>query len=87
MPKTDYRYICLVEVLIDFVIWQDESYDLQMFLKKCKWIKKSKKIKIIRYIIDDLKSSSDDFDKVNSHKEDTKIIILTMMSFLRMQFI
>ena len=43
---------------LDFALKNDESYYPQEFLKECKYIKK----KVVRHIIDDLESSSDDSD-------------------------
>ena len=49
-------------------------------MKLCRYIEKEKKM--IRYITDDLEISFDDSDKEDSYKEDEKIIVLTMISFL-----
>ena len=43
---------------LDFALKNDESYYPHEFLKECKYIKK----KVVRHIIDDLESSSDDSD-------------------------
>ena len=44
---------------LDSVLNKDENYYLQVFLKECKYMEK----KVIRHIIDDLESSSDDSDE------------------------
>ena len=54
-------------------------------MKEYKYIEKEKKV--IRYVTDDLKISSNDSDKGGSDKKVLKIIILAMMSFLRDQLI
>ena len=41
---------------MDSALKKDDNYFPQVFLKECKYIGK----KVIRYIIDDLESSSDD---------------------------
>ena len=44
---------------LDSVIKKDGNYYPQMFLEECKYIKK----KVVRHIVDDLGSSSDDPDE------------------------
>ena len=44
---------------LDSVLNKDENYYLQVFLKECKYMEK----KVIRHIIDDLESSTDDSDE------------------------
>ena len=55
------NYICLSVILIDSVLKKDENYFLQKFLKECKYMEKEKRM--IRYISDDFKFSSDDSDE------------------------
>ena len=55
MPKVGSNCIFLEVILIDFVL---KNY-LQVFLRKCKYIEKEKRV--IRYITDDLEISFDDF--------------------------
>ena len=55
------NYICLSVILIDSVLKKDENYFLQKFLKECKYMEKEKRM--IRYITDDFKFSSDDSDE------------------------
>ena len=54
-------YLCLSVILIDSVLKKDENYFLQKFLKECKYMEKEKRM--IRYITDDFKFSSDDSDE------------------------
>lgn len=83
MLKVDPNHICLVVILNNFVLTKDENYYKEVFLRKCKYNEK----KVIRYVTDDLKISSNDSDKGGSDKKVLKIIILAMMSFLRDQLI
>ena len=46
-------------ILIDFLLKKYKNYNPKVFLKECRRIEKEKKG--IRYIIDDLKISFDDF--------------------------
>ena len=55
------NYICLSVILIDTENKKDENYFLQKFLKECKYMEKEKRM--IRYITDDFKFSSDDSDE------------------------
>ena len=63
IPKLDSNHTCLAVISLDSALKKDDNYYLQVFLKECKYIEK----KVIRHIIDDLESSSDDFD--DSDKE------------------
>ena len=54
-------YLCLSVILIDSVLKKDENYFLQKFLKGCKYMEKEKRM--IRYITDYFKFSSDDSDE------------------------
>ena len=58
-PKTDANYTCLAVISLDSAPKKDDSYYPQVFLKDCKYIEK----KVIRHIIDDLESSSDNSDE------------------------
>ena len=58
IPKVDSNHTCLVVISLDSVLKKDENYYSQVFLKECKYINK----KVIRHIIDDKESSSDDSD-------------------------
>ena len=58
IPEVDSNHTCLVVISLDSVLKKDENYYSQVFLKECKYINK----KVIRHIIDDKESSSDDSD-------------------------
>ena len=59
IPKNDSNHTCLAVISLDSALKKDENYYLQVFFKKCKYIEK----KVIRDIVDDLESSSDDSDE------------------------
>ena len=62
IPKVDYNHICLAAISLDSALNKDGNYYPQVFLKECKYIEK----KVIRHVIDDLEScsnDSDDFDE------------------------
>ena len=59
IPKMDSNHTCLAVISLDSALKKDENYYLQVFFKKCKYIEK----KVIRDIVDDLESSSDDSDE------------------------
>ena len=59
----DSNHTCLAVISLDSSLNKDGNYYPQVFLKECKYIEK----KVIRHIIDDLESSSDDSD--DSDKE------------------
>ena len=59
-PKVESNHTCLVVISLDSALNKDRNYYLQLFLKVCKYIKK----KVIRHIIYDLESSSDDSDEL-----------------------
>ena len=61
MSNVGSNYICLSVILMEFFLKKDRNFYLQVFLKKCKYIKKEKKVN--RYTADDLEISSDDFDR------------------------
>ena len=58
IPKVDSSYTCLAVISWDSALKKDGNYYLQVFLKECKYIEK----KVIRCIMDNLVSSSDDSD-------------------------
>ena len=53
------NHTCLPVISLDSTLHKKVNYYPQVFLKECKYIKK----KVVRQIIDDLKSSSDDSDE------------------------
>ena len=59
IPKVDSNHNSLAISTLDSVIKKDGNYYPQMFLEECKYIKK----KVVRHIVDDLESSSDDPDE------------------------
>ena len=61
LPEEDSNFISWSVTQINSVLKKNKSYYLQVFLKEVKYIEKEKKV--IRYIIDDLQFSSNDFDK------------------------
>ena len=56
IPKADSNHVCLAVISLDSALKKDENYYLQVFLKECKYIKR----KVVKHIMDDLQSSSDD---------------------------
>ena len=56
IPKVDSNHTC--SAIIIWISKKNWNYYPQVFLKECKYIKKN----VIRYIIDNLESSSDDSD-------------------------
>ena len=56
IPKVDSNHTCLAVISLDFALNKDGNCYPHAFLKECKYIEK----KVIRHIIDDLESSSDD---------------------------
>ena len=63
IPKVDSIRTCLAVISLDSTLSKDGNHYPHMFPKECKCIKK----KVIRHIIYDLESSSDDSD--DSDKE------------------
>ena len=57
IPHSNHTY--LVVISLDSALKIDENYYPQLFLKECKCIERM----VIRYIIDDLESFSDDSDE------------------------
>ena len=55
----DSNHICLAVINLDSALKIDESLYPQLFLKECKYINKKN---VVRLIIDDLESSSEDSD-------------------------
>ena len=41
-PKEDSNHTCLAVVSLDSALKKDDNYDLQVFLKECKYIEKKK---------------------------------------------
>ena len=62
----DSNHICLALISLQSVLKKDENYYPQVFLKECKYIEK----KVVRHIIHDLESSSDDFDDTGDSDEE-----------------
>ena len=62
----DSNHICLVVINLDSAFKQDENYYPHVFLKEYKYIKKN----VIRNIIDDLGSSSNDPDDSDDSDEE-----------------
>ena len=60
----DSNHTCLAVISLDSALKKDGNYYPQVFLKKCKYIEK----KVVRHIIDDIESSSDD----DSYDSDVK---------------
>ena len=58
-PKVDSSHTCLAVINLDSAPKKDENYYSQVFKNECKYIEK----KVVRHIIDDLESSSDDSDE------------------------
>ena len=59
VPKVDSNYTCLAVMSLDSDLNKDGNYYPQVFLKVCKYIEK----KVIRHVIGDLESSSEDSDE------------------------
>ena len=73
MLKVDCNHNCLAVIILDSALKKDENYYHLVFLKECKYIKK----KVIRHIIEDLESSSDDSD--DSGEQQNKAIRLIFL--------
>ena len=58
IPKVGSNHTCLAVISLYSALKKDEIYYPQVFLKECKYIEK----RVVRKIIDDLESSSDDCD-------------------------
>ena len=54
--KVDSNHTCLAVISFDSALKKDDNYYPQVFLKECKYTEK----KVVRHIIDNLESSSDD---------------------------
>ena len=57
IPEAGCNYMCWSVLVIDSALKKDENYYLQVLLKECKYTEKEKKV--IRYITDDTKFSSE----------------------------
>ena len=66
IPKVNSNHTCLAVISLDSALNKDGNYYSQVFLKECKYLKK----KVIRHIIDDLESSSDDSDDTDDSDEE-----------------
>ena len=66
IPKVDSNNTCLAVISLDSALKKDENYYPQVFLKECKYIEN----KVNRHIVDDLESSSDDFDDSDDSDEE-----------------
>ena len=73
MRKVDCNHNCLAVISLDSALKKDKNYYRPVFLKECKYIKK----KVIRHIIEDLESSSDDSD--DSGEEQNEAIRLIFL--------
>ena len=58
----DSNHICLIVISLDSALKKDDNYDLQVFLKECKYIEK-KVVKHIHDSLNDFSYSSDESDK------------------------
>ena len=52
--KVDSNHTCLAVISLDFALKKDDSYNLEVFLKECKYIEK----KVIRNMKDNLSDFS-----------------------------
>ena len=59
----------LLVILISSVFRTVKNYYLQVFLEKCKYVVKKKKI--LEYITEDINFFSDDFDREGSDEENS----------------
>ena len=66
ISKLDSNHTCLAVITLDYPLKKNDNYYPQVFLKESKYIEK----KIIRHIIDDLESSSDDSDNSDDSDEE-----------------
>ena len=66
IPKADSNHTCLAVISLDYALKKDYNYYLQVSLKEFKYIEK----KLVRHIIDDLESSSDDFNNSDDSDEE-----------------
>ena len=57
----DSNHTCLTVVNLDSALKKDENFYPRVFLKECNYIEK----KVVRHIMDDLESSSNDSDYSN----------------------
>ena len=77
--KEDSQYICLSVILIDFAFRTGKNYYPRVFLEKCEYVIKEKKID--NYIIDDVEVSSD------SDENSGEVIQFTCFTLFGFQFI
>ena len=62
----DSNHTCLAVISLDSALKIDENFYPQLFLKECKYINKKN---VVRLIIDDLESSSEDSDDSDNSDE------------------
>ena len=67
IPET-FHYICLMVILMDSVLKNDDKYYPQVLLEKCKYIIKEKKKH--SYIEEELENSSDESDEESDKESD-----------------
>ena len=73
IPKVDSNHTCLAVIRLDSALKKDENYYPLVFLKECKYTEK----KVVKHIIDDLESSSDDSDDSDEEQiKDMKLMVL-----------
>ena len=68
IPKADSNHTCLAVIILDSVLKKVKNYNYypQIFLKKCKYIKK----KVARHITVDLERSFDIYDDSDDSDEE-----------------
>ena len=67
VPKEGSQYTSLTVILIDSVFRTGKNYYPQVFLKKCKYVVKEKKLS--KYVVEDIEICSDESDKEDSEEE------------------
>ena len=69
IPKEGSHCICLSVILINSIFRKDKDYYPQVFLEEFKYVVKEKKTS--KLITEDIETSSDDSDRVNSDEENS----------------
>ena len=69
IPKEGSQCICLSVILINSIFRKDKDYYPQVFLEEFKCVVKKKKTS--KLITEDIETSSDDSDRVNSDEENS----------------
>ena len=59
ISRADSNHTCLAKISLDSALKKDENYYPQVFLKRCKYIKK----KVIRHITEDIEMFSSDSEE------------------------